>query len=195
MTNNKEYTNKYYATHRDRILSNAKKWRSENRDKIKQRSRKAQRKWDRSHPEVLREMARRAYSKNPEARRAHTREWRLQNQDKVKQYEVSRSLIPEFRLVRACRTRLLSFLRGKNNTDRSRKMMGCSVGFLRNHIESTWQSGWSWQNHGTAWHIDHIVPLSWFPLTDEWLSVAFHWTNLHAMSREENHKKGARRAG
>ena len=72
------------------------------------------------------------------------------------------------------------------------KFIGCSIPELREHLESQFQHGMSWDNYG-AWHIDHIRPCSSFNLTNEnEQSQCFHFTNLQPLWAEENLKKGAR---
>lgn len=79
---------------------------------------------------------------------------------------------------------------------RSRQYVGCAPGFLHNHIEEQFKLGMTWENYGTAWHVDHIVPLSWFPFDKDpsLLVVASHWTNLQPLWGRENMVKGNRRA-
>ena len=52
----------------------------------------------------------------------------------------------------------------------------------------TWAN---WSRYG--WHIDHIVPLSFFDLSDrKQLLQACHYTNLQPLWAEENRKKSNR---
>ena len=34
---------------------------------------------------------------------------------------------------------------------------------LTHHLEKQFDDKMSWQNYGSYWHLDHIVPKSWFP--------------------------------
>jgi len=64
--------------------------------------------------------------------------------------------------------------------------LGCSVEFLKKHLESQFQEGMTWANHG-KWHIDHKRPLSKFDLTDrEQLLEACHYTNLQPLWAIDN---------
>jgi len=49
----------------------------------------------------------------------------------------------------------------------------------------------TWDNYGSAWHVDHIIPLAAYDLTDpEQQRQAFHYTNLQPMWAHENMAKG-----
>ena len=77
----------------------------------------------------------------------------------------------------------------------SSRYVGCSAGFFRNHIESLFGPGMTWENYG-EWHVDHVVPLSWFPFKADpsLLFVASHWSNLQPMWGAENRAKWNRYA-
>lgn len=48
----------------------------------------------------------------------------------------------------------------------------------------------TWKNHGTAWHIDHVLPLANYCLTDRGTFRRLaHYTNLQPMRAMENRLK------
>ena len=68
---------------------------------------------------------------------------------------------PLFKLlgnIRA-RTRGIFARKGLYNSSKLKQYIGCTDQFLFKHIESKFQPGMTWENHG-EWHIDHIIPLS-----------------------------------
>jgi len=71
------------------------------------------------------------------------------------------------------------------------KDLGCTIPELIKYLESKFQLGMTWENHSsTGWHIDHIIPLCEFDLTDrEQFLKAAHYTNLQPLWAEDNLKK------
>ena len=70
------------------------------------------------------------------------------------------------------------------------ELIGCSVQHLRDHLESQFIDGMSWDNYG-EWHVDHIRPCSSFNLGDpEEQKKCFHWTNLQPLWALDNIRKG-----
>jgi hypothetical protein len=68
--------------------------------------------------------------------------------------------------------------------------LGCSIAELRLHLESQFQPGMSWNNHG-EWHIDHIRPLAKFNLACPLqLERACHFSNLQPLWAKDNIVKG-----
>lgn len=92
------------------------------------------------------------------------------------------------RLATALRIRLLSALKGNFKKGSAIDALGCSIFELKIYLESKFTPGMSWKNYGQkGWHIDHIVPLSLFDLTNvEDLNKACHYTNLQPMWWREN---------
>lgn len=74
--------------------------------------------------------------------------------------------------------------------------LGCSIPQLLARIESLFQPKMTWENYGSGsdcWHLDHIVPLVNFDLTDrQHLLLACHYLNLQPLWETENISKGCR---
>lgn len=71
-------------------------------------------------------------------------------------------------------------------------LIGCTIEFLRNHLEENFQAGMSWANRN-LWHIDHKKPCAAFDLTDpEQQKACFHYTNLQPLWAADNIRKGSR---
>lgn len=103
---------------------------------------------------------------------------------------------PNYLLRLRIRTALWCAVKHNNGSKYARTfdLVGCTVGDLRLHIESQFELGMSWGNYGTYWHIDHIVPLVAFDLSDEdGQRKAFHFSNLRPLPAAENRSKHARR--
>lgn len=71
-----------------------------------------------------------------------------------------------------------------------RDYLGVEVGLLREWVESNFTEGMSWDNYGSVWVVDHIVPLRMFDLfNDEDLKICWHYKNLMPLFTEDNEKK------
>lgn len=73
--------------------------------------------------------------------------------------------------------------------------IGYTAAQLRQHLERQFTKGMTWELVASAAiHIDHILPLKLFDLTDpEEVKAAFALPNLRPLWAEDNHKKHARR--
>ena len=171
----------------------ARKWRMEHY----QEHLESTRKWRRNHPPKSRAKKNLQGKKNPEEVKARRRDriskWIKENRTRANSYNRKwRKDHPEIRIMRRAVEHMVQS-KGMNKSSRSFQYVGCSPGFLRNHIESLFKTGMIWENYG-EWHVDHIVPLSWFPFDEDpdLLFVASHWTNLQPLWGNENISKGNR---
>lgn len=101
---------------------------------------------------------------------------------------------PEFKLIKTLRSRLYSALKRKDVKKKSEtlELTGCSISFLKEHLEKQFKDGMTWKNHG-QWHIDHIVPcVSFNLLLEEEQKKCFHYTNLQPLWAKENLSKGGK---
>ena len=73
------------------------------------------------------------------------------------------------------------------------ELLGCTIKELREYLEKRFTKEMTWDNYGTYWHIDHIIPVSRFDLSDQHQQKqCFHFTNLQPLEARENMSKNDR---
>ena len=95
---------------------------------------------------------------------------------------------PDYRLKMIIRSRLHKAL-SRNKTNSSFEYVGCDVAFLKKWLEFRFDENMNWDNFGTYWHIDHILPIAAFDTTNKSEHICFHWTNLQPLESIENQSK------
>jgi hypothetical protein len=78
------------------------------------------------------------------------------------------------------------------------KIMPYSLTDLIVHLESKFEPGMSWGNYGNGWHIDHVIPDSWFTYSfveDQGFKDCWTLNNLQPMWALENIRKGNKYSG
>lgn len=95
---------------------------------------------------------------------------------------------PEYRIKRNLRGALNAALKGAPKSAPTMELIGCTSQELRQHLESQFQEGMSWDNYGQpGWEIDHVIPCAAFDLTDpEQQKACFHYTNLQPLWGPDN---------
>lgn len=191
-----------HATHREARLATQAKWRERNRERERERAKayyhnnkeRAQataRAWRERNKEYLA-----AYrDKNRDRIRLAWARWNAANPGhKAKWERERRAANPQFALAKKLRCRLNAALKGRVKGGSAVRLLGCTIDELKSHLEGQFREGMSWENfryHG--WHVDHIMPLCSFDLTDvEQLSKACHYTNLQPLWAAENRSKNGK---
>lgn len=103
-----------------------------------------------------------------------------------------------FRLGVNLRGNMYHALKAMKGFRRWRDLVGYGLDDLVQHLESKFTPGISWDNYGTEWHVDHIVPKSWFKYTstdDPAFKECWALTNLQPKFRRDNQSKGNRFIG
>lgn len=158
----------YYSENRGRILAHNKMYYEKNKEKIK--------KW-------RKEYCQKYYLDNKSKILKQTSEYRRQTKDNIK-----------VKLRTNLRNRLYRALKGNCKKGSAVRDLGCSIADLKKWLEQQFyphpKTGemMTWDNYGYyGWHIDHIIPLSSFDLTDVvQIKKACHWFNLQPLWAEEN---------
>jgi len=95
---------------------------------------------------------------------------------------------PPEKIKRYVRSRIHSCLKG-NKPKHTHEYLGCNPPeYLKWILYNT--NGFTLENHGQLWHIDHVIPLSKFDFENEQdLLVAFNWRNTMPLLAKENLSK------
>jgi hypothetical protein len=138
--------------------------------------------------------------KNREKINQKIREWYYKNKDRVRanqriyEREGAYRNSLHFKIKDGMRKRILEVLKrdGGKKTQRTMKLVGCTVEELKQHIEKQFKPGMSWEQRH-LFHIDHIIPCASFDLTKlSEQKKCFHYTNLQPLWAIDNMKKGAK---
>lgn len=174
----RDNTHGYCRAHRQfYIASYNKRYREQNRDKLIEYSAKYYND-NREEMKAINRIANKEYYKN--------------NKPKKRQYERNkRKSSIEFKIKVNLRNRLYQAIKNDYKLGSAVKDLGCSIQDFKLYIESKWLPDMNWDNwsiHG--WHIDHIIPLNSFDLTNrEKLLKAVHYTNLQPLWAKDNISK------
>ena len=88
------------------------------------------------------------------------------------------------------RSRVSHALSRNSKSDSTETLVGCSMNELRDHLESQFTAGMTWDNYG-EWHVDHIKPCAMFDFSiDSHQFQCFHYTNMQPLWAIDNYKKG-----
>lgn len=124
----------------------------------------------------------------------NNKKYRANNKEKITKdkciYLAKRRLIDEnFRIRTNLSHRLYKALKGICKSTSTLKLLGCTIAELKQHLETKFTIGMSWDNYG-RWHIDHVTPCASFDLTDpEQQRKCFHYSNLQPLWAIDNLRK------
>lgn len=176
-----EYNHQYYQEHTEEVKARTKKYKGDNVEYYAE--------YDKEYKLVHKDelvKKHKEYRSTPERKKVRNK------------YEKDKKTAdPIYRIVCNLRTRISNIISGTKKPASAVDDLGCSTDELRKHLEQSFhidsRSGevMSWKNYGfNGWHIDHIMPLSAFDLTNrEQFIKAVHYTNLQPLWWWENLEK------
>jgi len=148
-----------------------------------------------THKGALRSYALRHYYKNRERNLIRGRKYRMSHKKEilasqriyVRQRKAS-DVNYKMRHILANRIRNLLKSQGVKKTMGTIELIGCSMIFLKKHIESQFDDKMTWKNYGRyGWHVHHIIPCALFDLSKiEEQRKCFHYSNLKPLWFDDN---------
>ena len=159
--NNKKIQNKrtqtYYKKNKKKFSIWSKKWREEN----KKQADKTAKKWLKKNMEKM-------------------RNWKKKYNKEQRKNNIN------FKLLWNLRSRVANALKKNLKSVATKKLLGCSVEFLKQHLENQFKKGMTWKNYG-QWHIDHIIPCYKFDLSKtKEQRKCFNYINLRPLWAMDN---------
>lgn len=186
-----ERKKKYYQKNTDRMLKYHKEYHINNILKIND----YQKKYRELNPDKIK-IQQATYNKlNFNKRKKYYKKWSEENREKINDYMNNKYKTNlNFRIKCDLRTRIFKALKNNQKSGHTLELIGCSIEFLKQHIESQFKDGMNWNNQGRGgWHIDHIKPCASFDLTKELEQrKCFHYSNLQPLWEFDNLSKGSK---
>jgi len=179
----------YYEANIDKRKAQHKAYRMANPDKTKANIKA----WREANPDKTKANSKAWREANPDKKKANAKAYYEANRDKINARNNNRIKTDiQYKLSSRLRSRLRRALQGNFKNGSAVTDLGCSIDELKIYLESKFQSGMTWDNWSfEGWHIDHIVPLASFDLTDrKQLLLACHYTNLQPLWAIDNLSKG-----
>jgi len=185
---------KYRDNNIEKEKQRHKKYRDANKDKIKKQSKKY-------YVEHLEE--RKIYNKIDWAEnKEYYQQYREENREQIREYK--RSYCKErrkndiaFKILCNLRGRLSHAIKDRKKSASTKKLIGCSIKDLKQHLQSQFRKDMNWDNYGykkgvRCWEIDHIIPCASFDLINKSeQQKCFHYSNLQPLWAKENKEKGS----
>ena len=183
----------YFRLNKDRELLRNKKWYHANKDRLKQEGKC----WYINNRENIAEKRkfRNSMPSSILTRLTYQRDSYKTNTARIIQKDQEWASLPKNKIARRIRSRVRSTLKRNVNGSKTirastnEKLLGISYEDLVIHIQGLFVDNMSWDNYGT-WHIDHIIPCSYFDLTiEENQRICFNYQNLQPLWALDNHVK------
>jgi hypothetical protein len=133
-------------------------------------------------------------SKTMEKRRHAIKEWKKINKSKMSEY-IAKSIKKRkqvdrgFKIQCNMRSRFRDIIKiAKEGISKwNSTLIGCNTVELAKHLESQFEPWMNWDNYGTLWHVDHILPCSLFDHNNPaHVKQCWHYTNLRPLCAKKN---------
>lgn len=132
------------------------------------------------------------------------KKYREKHKEKISKYrseynrnvrKIKRAADPKYKVNNAVSSAMRNSLKNSKSGRSWESLVGYSAEKLIRHLGKKLQHGMTWENYGSYWHIDHIIPLSALNFEkpeDIDFKRAWALKNLRPLTKVENLSKGSR---
>jgi hypothetical protein len=152
----------------------------------KEACQKRNKQYKEDHKEEIKEKRKQYLEDNKDYVKERYRDYCQRNREKINQIAKDyNNTNVHAKLRRAFRSRLLECL---NNKDKStREYLGAPFNFVADWLQFRWDDNMSWENYGSYWHVDHVIPITCFNTDDDKdIKICFSWFNLQPLEKRTN---------
>ena len=209
---NPDYGKQYYQANKAKNRERGKQWYYNNIEKCSERSRKyylnnidKKKEYDRLRHKENKDKERIQHKKWLKEHPNYNKEWKQKNKDKIKksynqeyhnQYEQNKyKTNPKFRLNKSMRWMIWNGLKKEKSGEGWLEFVDYSLSDLVKHLEKQFIVEMNWENYGSYWVVDHIIPRKVFNFTSpDHPDFKRCWAldNLRPLTTEDNLKKGSK---
>jgi len=190
------YTKKWRAANPKRAKAMAREREIVNFDKRSQQKKE----WKAINSERRKIMDKKWRAENSERVKAVGREWRMKNLEKARakgrKSSAKRRSTLKGKLGGNMSSNIShSLQRGTKGKNHWENMVDFNIDQLKTHLEKRFTPEMNWENYGTYWHVDHIIPVSVFNFTKpKHIDFKRCWSlkNLQPLEAIANKSKNAR---
>jgi len=168
---------KYYEDKKIKILEEAKNYYQSNKEKILKKEAKY-------------------YRNNIDKKKGYYCQYNKENRDKRNKYKKNKYDNDPLYRLRINMANAINRSLKSNNISKNRKhwegIVGYTIKELEKHLEKLFKPGMNWDNR-SAWHIDHIIPISFFKynsMNDVEFKYCWSLNNLQPLWAIDNFEKG-----
>lgn len=168
----KDYQKQYYLEHKTSVTARHKLYKINNKDIIRQKERE------------------RYYTIPKEQRQAKARAYRLANIDYIKEKDKQRH--EQNKLNRNLSTAIYMALKGAKAGRHWEDLVDYNLQQLKEHLENQFTPEMNWNNYGSYWEIDHIIPQNTFNFeteNDKDFKICWSLANLRPLEKIANRRR------
>ena len=190
----KEEAKRYRAIHKEKTKQYHKEYYTRNKEEVQEQHQQ----YYRQNKKESQERSKQYYQQNKEQIQEYNKQYYGQNKEEIlqnqNQYQNLRKKEDvNYKIKCYLRTRIYNAIKNNLKSGSAVADLMMSISNFKLYLEERWYPDpdtgemMSWLNYGKGWHIDHVIPLSAFDLTDrQQFLKAVHYSNLRPMWAKQN---------
>ena len=185
----KEQTKLWYKNNKERKLALSRIWRDNNREHYLELGRV----YAASHKEERKKYKKKYYQEYKEQQQLSSREYRRKNKEVInKKARQKYATDVKLRLSKSISNSIYRAIKTNKAERHWERLVPYDLQQLKEHLESQFDKTMNWDNYGSYWEIDHIIPINTFNFSsseDHDFQICWSLANLRPLEKCENQSR------